>query len=317
MEVKNLQNDPTQLPKCLHLIEESFSYEEQYSYAEDFKLLINESNYRNCFYLQDNENIVCTVFALPRELIHKSSALPVIFIGGISVNKDYQGQGHFRTLLEAVLSFYSDNALYLLWSDLSSMYEKFNFYEFGLIQEVTGQNTEATLTPISSSAFQDLSNQYNQLSQQFILPRRSKSDWDILKSTSSIQKLTDQENIYFIDKGMDLKNIIHECYPLNINNQTPYTLWSFKESELSNNQARYTGFMRLGNIEVLSTFISSISNQRLSIQRFEDDQLEILFDQDVYHIKPKDFIQGLWGPGRVQEWSDFIPTLIIFGFDSV
>ena len=317
--VKTLQQVPNKLEECLKLIENSFNYESPYSFKDDFELLIHESNWSNCFLLEADGEVICTVFTLPRLLLYKDATLPVLFIGGISVHHSYRGQGHFKSLLETILLTQNSYGLFLLWPDLSSMYEKFNFFEFGLIEEITPTKANK-LRPLDEKEFRNLAPLYEKLKEKYIIPERSKEDWNLLWLSTSIDKMSDDNNsAYFLNKGMDLQNIIHESYPLLKTNNTPYSLWNFN-SELNNtHDSRYTGFMRLGNLSHLSHFIDTISDGRLVISHeiTEQGMVEVVFDGETYFLGIKDFIQGLWGPGAIKEWSSFIPSLIIFGFDSI
>lgn len=319
MEIKNLAQAPHKLTECLRLIENSFQYEEPHRYQEDFSLLIKETNYENCYFIEQGDTVVATVFALPRSLSYKDAKLEVLFLGGISVHPDHRSKGFFKLLFEEVLERHHDFGLFFLWSDLSSMYEKFHFYEFGLIEEEPAVEVTNNLSPMTYEAFCSLKSLYNTLNQNYIIPHRTDHDWETLWHTSSIKKLANsQGQAFFVHKGFDLQNIIHESYPLNTNNQSEYSFWHFGKKNNETSEYRYTGFMRLGNLEKLSQFINHISSGRISsIKELDGDQVSITFDQEDYHMSPKDLVQGLWGPGNVEEWVDFIPSMIIFGYDSV
>jgi hypothetical protein len=317
MNIRTLENKPEKLQECLNLIEKSFEYDSSYSFKEDFSLLINESNYKNCFFIEQESKVTATVFTLPRVLEFKSIETPVLFIGGISVDQDAQGQGLFRELFETVITLNGSYALYFLWSDLSSLYEKFNFYEFGEISEKESRNSNQ-IAELSYENFLKLEKEYQSLSQRFVLPKRKLQDWKTLWSTSSIDKKVDENgNVIFINKGMDLQGIIHECYPISAENNTSYTMWNFDKNDDKNVMNRYMGFARLGNIEVLSTFIKAISKNQIEINSTEHNILNISYLGDPYNMSEKDFIQGLWGPGKIEEWNDIIPKILIFGFDSI
>ena len=321
MHVNNLKNDPNRLTDCIKLIENSFKYSEEHSFSRDFNLLVDKSNHHNCYFVEENDQVLATVFTLPRVLaFNKSNSLPVLFIGGISVSPDCQGQGIFRSLFETVLSLNSDFGLYLLWSDLSSLYEKFDFYEFGLIEEVIGTSEVSELNNLSLEDFNNLKSKYEQLNKSCILPKRTDSEWELLWNNKSINKLCDSHrNVYFLDKGMDLQGIIHESYLHADKNLTSFPLWKFDPNEDSDQISRYMGFMRIGNIELLSKFVHEISNGEISISgRLDNNKLlNVFYLGDNYEMSDKDFIQGLWGPGRIEEWSSVIPSLVIFGFDSI
>ncbi len=317
MNINTLNNAPERLQECLDLIEKSFGYDYKHSFKEDFSLLISESNYQNCFFIEQDNKVTATVFTLPRILEFQSREVSVLFMGGISVDQDEQGQGLFRELFETVIALNGSYALFFLWSDLSNLYEKFNFYEFGEISEKESSRSGKT-TPLSHEKFVELKKDYQSLSQKFVLPKRSEQDWNTLWNTKSIKKETDENgNILFSDKGMDLQGIIHECYPINASNNTKNTMWDFDKNDDESAINRFMGFARLGNLEVLSQFIKTISNDQIEITSSEQSILNVKYLDDPYNMSEKDFIQGLWGPGKIEEWNDIIPKILIFGFDSI
>lgn len=317
MNIRTLENSPERLQDCLTLIEKSFEYDSNFSFKEDFNLLINKPNYKNCFFIEQENKVTATVFTLPRVLEYKSHKLPVLFIGGISVDQEVQGQGLFRELFETVITLSGSYALFFLWSDMSNLYEKFNFYEFGEICEKESSKNEE-IQNLSHEEFLKIEEEYIKLSQEFVLPHRSFEDWQLLWNTKSIKKVTDQSgNILFINKGMDLQGIIHESYPISAPNNTINTMWNFNQIKDENSVNRFMGFVRLGNLESLSRFVMAISNEQIEIMSSENSILNISYLNDPYNMSEKDFIQGLWGPGKIEEWNDIIPKILIFGFDSI
>jgi len=323
MNVKNLNDNPEGLNSCLKLIENSFNYPTEHSYKEDFSLLFHENNLKNCFFLESEEGPVATLFTLPRILKYKSIELPVLFLGGISVKDEARGAGLFRTLLETILMLNQDCAFFFLWSDLSQLYEKFNFFEFGLIEEIDFTNQESSdLLPLTAEDYMELKRLYENVHEINLLPKRSPDDWEILKSSNVISKGKDNksnsDNFYLCNKGFDLQGICHERHPSKAPLLKGKVNWNLLQDNPDGNKVlRYMGFIRLGNIDLISGFVSQVTNNRIKIQETSGSKMTISFDNEIFEMEAKDFIQGLWGPGKIHEWVGLVPDIMVYGFDSI
>jgi hypothetical protein len=319
MNVLTLNDRPEKLEECLSLITTAFNYPDKYSYKEDFALLTQTKNHSNCYFIEEEGQVVATLFTLPRKLLYKDTAIPVLFLGGISVRDENRGGGLFRSLLETVTLLNSHNALFLLWSDLSSLYEKFSFHEFGLVQQIEeASNDLDILTPGAISLRPQLKKSYEEISQNCLIPERTDEDWDSLLSSSSISFLQDKNgSSYFVGKGYDLQGICHEHY-LFATDDSPLVpkYWNYAPSEDARD-LRYMGFLRLGNLEVLSELLDYTSGGRLKILERTEGLIKVSFDQEDFELSDRDFIQGLWGPGKITEWIGLVPQIRIMGFDSV
>jgi len=317
MNVHTLSDKPEKIEECLELITHSFNYPDDYSYKEDFALLVDQSNHGNCYFIEQEGVVVATLFTLPRQLLYKDLQLPVLFLGGISVKDENRGGGLFRSLLETVSLLNSNFALFLLWSDLSSLYEKFSFHEFGLIEEVR-TNPSQTLKPGNKANENQLRALYNDLSEDFLIPQRSSKEWQLLLSSPSIEFLQDETgSSYFVGKGFDLQGICHELHLMNEEcSPQAQKYWNYSPEDKAEN-LRYMGFLRLGNLETLSEFIESTSKGRLKIVEKIESLIRVEFDGEIFELSDKDFIQGLWGPGKVTEWLSLVPPIRIMGFDSI
>lgn len=320
MNVKNLNDNPESLNSCLKLIENSFNYPAGYSFKDDFSLLLNKSNFKNCFFLESDEQPVATLFTLPRVLKYKSIELPVLFLGGISVKDENRGAGLFRTLLETILMLNQDCAFFFLWSDLSQLYEKFNFFEFGLIEEIDHANQKPIeLSKITEEDYAKVEELYEKVYESNFIPKRTKEDWSLLKSSNVINKGKDSNNnFYFFDKGLDLQGICHERHPSDAPLLRGKVNWNLvKDNPDGEKVLRYMGFIRLGNVELISDFISKVTMGRIKIIEMSGSKMTISFDDEIFEMNSKDFIQGIWGPGKVQEWIGLVPDIMVYGFDSI
>ena len=319
MNVKTLKESPEKLNECVELIEQAFGYNDNYSYKEDFSPLFHEHNLQNCYFIEEEGLVTATLLTLPKMLEYKDIKLPALFIGGIGVRDENRGAGLFRSLLETVLLLNSHYALYLLWSDLSQLYEKFNFYEFGLIEENDlGEEKPQDLKEFPPEDLETVITSYQSLSSHTLVPHRTPEDWHDLFQSQSIDHMTDGKgHFYFLNKGMDLQGVCHERHPLNSPDLAGYSNWCYTP-ENAERVSRYMGFLRLGNLEALSDFIEKTSNKRLFIvERNTEGLITVSFDGDYYDLSEKDFIQGIWGPGQIEEWIGLIPPLVIFGHDSI
>ena len=212
MNVLTLADQPKKIDECINLIEKSFNYPKEYSYKDDFALLVHPNNLENCYFIEQEDQVVATLFTLPRKFVYEGLDIPVLFLGGISVRDEQRGGGLFRSLLETVSLLNSHYSLFLLWSDLSSLYEKFSFHEFGLIEEVQKEKLQQ-LSPVSPQEVKGLQQSYNDLKKEFIIPERSASDWEVLLSSPSINFYQDHnKSTYLQGKGFDLQGICHEYH---------------------------------------------------------------------------------------------------------
>ncbi len=318
MNVKTLKDSPKKLNECIELIEQAFGYGDGHSYKEDFSPIFHDHNLDNCYFLEEEGVVTATLLTLPKNLEYKDHKLPVLFIGGIGVRDEKRGAGLFRSLLETVLLLNPQYALTLLWSDLSQLYEKFGFYEFGLIEENDlSEKPKKSLVKAMPESLEVIIKSYQSLSQKFLVPHRTPEDWHDLFQSHSIDHLTDGEgNFYFLNKGMDLQGTCHERHPLQAPDIEGYSNWKYMP-ENQENISRYMGFLRLTNLEVLSDFIEKTSKKRLFIVEKNETVITVSFDGDYYDLSEKDFIQGLWGPGQIQEWEGLVPPLVVFGYDSI
>jgi len=319
MNVKTLKESPHKLHECVELIEQAFNYKDGNSYQEDFSSIFHHQNLQNCFFIEEDAQVTATLLTLPKILEYKDIKLPVLFIGGIGVRDEKRGAGLFRSLLETVILLNSHYGLFLLWSDLSQLYEKFSFYEFGLIEENNrSEQSSCEFKKAPPEALEGIIKEYQELSQSCLLPHRTPKDWHDLFQSHSIDHLTDgKDNFYFVNKGMDLQGVCHERHPINAPDIEGFSNWKYFP-ENPEQISRYMGFLRLGNLEMLSNLIETTSAKRLFIvERNPEGSITVSFDGDYYDLSERDLIQGIWGPGKIEEWEGLVPPLVDFGYDSI
>ena len=133
------------------------------------------------------------------------------------------------------------------------------------------------------------------------------------------------EQYFCVNKGRDLTNVIHEigCTPdqyLNlIKSVQKYRTW-LPESELSltsNNEIFFTAFIRLGNFEILQSFLKNISNDEMNLYELTEHGVCFSFNNTDYRVSQKDFLQFLFGPRPIKEFEKFLLSPYIPGTDSI
>jgi predicted N-acetyltransferase YhbS len=99
-----LSEKPSCYSATIKLIEKSFHYKKPNSFEIDFAPLIDKSNHHNCFILLDeNENVVAHIGAKDRTFTLGNEKFTLTMLGGIAVDEELRGKGHFQTLMQEVL----------------------------------------------------------------------------------------------------------------------------------------------------------------------------------------------------------------------
>lgn len=220
MQFKNLASHPHFYNYVLQLIEKNFQYKEPFHFECDFYPLLTKSNHTHNHLLLDGEKLVGHIGVCLREW----GDLKVAFIGGIAVDERYQKQGHFKTLMNHVLSLYQNECeTFILWSDLHSMYEKFGFVAHeGLIQtgelafEKPNLYEESTWKKLDTNEWEQIKSLYENMSKNFVTLKRQVRDWENIAQMSSTRLFLKRNangkilGYFCVGKGQDLTDIIHE-----------------------------------------------------------------------------------------------------------
>lgn len=221
MKHSSLKESPHYIDACLSLIEKNFHYQSPFHYKEDFYPLMAKANHAHNHLLIDerNEKLVGHIGVSLRMWGEKKVAL----LGGIAIDENYQGQGLFKKLFLEVLSLYEkETKIFVLWSDLHTMYEKYGFSPLaGMIQ--TGKEDfkcpqgyeEKSFSSLTELEFQELGTLYEVMGQSYTTLKRSLEDWNLLREINSTKIYIAKENehivrYFCVGKGMDLNDIIHE-----------------------------------------------------------------------------------------------------------
>src|SRR5690554_1989965 len=113
MKLLNLRARPKQVQRTIELIEESFGYAPENSFAVDFYPLMRTDNLENCWVVEVDGAVVAHSGAMKRCFTIDGKAFPVIFIGGVAVDKKSRGKGYSSILLRHILSLYADCAFFI------------------------------------------------------------------------------------------------------------------------------------------------------------------------------------------------------------
>lgn len=334
--IYRLSEKPSCFEATIKLIEKSFQYKRPNSFQVDFAPLIDKSNHHNCFILVDeNEKVVAHIGAKEKIIILKNEKFPVILLGGIAVDESRRGEGHFQTLFQDVLAEKrSDTSLFILWSDLEKLYNKFGFHLCGSQFEITGEKTESpyiktTFASLNADERKQIEDLYSKsFAKEYLTFERTTDDWNLIAEITSadlfLQKHNGRvESYYFQNKGQDLPGIIYEYGSKNdmsafINEISGYgTLWTGKEI-LPTEHNQYQFFMSPGDTRLFSRLILKLTNEQFSIRDINLMKQEVFFDfnEETLSLELPEFLRGVFGPGVFEELNEIRP-LFISGLDSI
>lgn len=330
-----LSERPSCFEATIKLIEKSFQYKRPHSFEIDFAPLVDKSNHHNCFILIDeNEKLLAHVGAKERVLTLNGVRYPIVLLGGIAVDEERRGEGIFQTLFQDVLAEKrSDTCLFLLWSDLEKLYNKFGFHLCGTQFEITSEKkpspfTKTTYKELSAEDQKSVRNLYEKSFRSLYLSlERSDADWRMLSNVTSadlyVRKEKDQiTEYYFMNKGQDLPGVIYEYGTANdvetfLKELSSYgKLWLGKDI-LSSENLQYQFFMGPGDTKLFAQLIFELTKKQFNILNINLMKQEVFFDfnEETLSLELHDFLRGVFGPGSFEEID--VPSLFISGLDSV
>ena len=345
LSLTTLSENPEYFEEVIKLIEEGFHYSESHHYEKDFAPLVDPLNFENCFIYIDKENnsVAAHLAVCIRTLIKNDCETKVALLGGIVTNKKYRNKGLFKNLMEYVLHTYETKvSLFILWSDLEGLYERFNFFRTGGVLETGKKNLSSNERPsgyektkfslLSEKDFNRITHLYTAFNQKyFFTVKRDEKDWSIIKDMNSIDLFIKRnssceiQKYFCINKGRDLTNIIHEVscvdlteYMSTLKELSDYRLW-LPETEIENITSKeifYTAFMKLGDKNLLNMFLDKISKKQLIIKEISSNVV-FEYQDKSYNVSDKEFLQYLFGPRPLTEFISFKLSLYIAGVDSI
>ena len=229
-EVSTLFEHPHLYREVIKLIEDGFNYPANHSFEVDFSPLMNQNNWKNCHILLIDGKLAGHIGAKLRSFKGQGKSFETVFFGGIVISRTFRGMGLYTDFFNQVLDFYQHIKIQMLWSDLTNLYNRFNFFEKGSFHFYTGEFKEEELVELgylktSVSELNDddrevMMSLYNDGHHAYIQPTREDIQWNEIfnvTSTTLWVRRHDDGKIHsylFAGKGADLDGIIHELYPL-------------------------------------------------------------------------------------------------------
>lgn len=334
-EISTLKQRPDLYEQCLSLIEGSLGYEEKNSFSVDFAPLMDQSNHMNCFILIENEDkILAHVAAKETNLEVNGKEYPVTMLGGIAVDKNRRGEGHFEKLFQEVIAEKrSECAFLLLWSDLEILYKKYGFHLCGTQYEVSSKEDtrdfiETRYELLSEEEKEQIKKIYSEsFSSIYLTPKRKDRDWKLIEKITSAHLYIKKENekisdYFFMNKGQDLSGVIYEYgtrgqIELLLEDIRAYgKVWSGK-SILPSEEVQFQFFLSPADKRIFSRFISSITEGKISVRDINTLKQEIFIDynDETLALDIEDFLRGIFGPGTFEELN--IRSVFFSGLDSI
>lgn len=330
-----LSEKPSCLEATLKLIEKSFQYKRPNSFEIDFAPLIDKSNHKNCFIMLDeNENVVAHIGVKDRFFILNNKKFPVTLLGGIAVDEARRGEGIFQELFQDVLAEKrSDTAIFLLWSDLEKLYNKFGFHLCGTQFELSSESEQSPFIKTTYSALNDdekkqIKDLYqSSFAQTYLTLERDNREWEMISKITSadlyVQKHNGRiENYYFQNKGQDLPGVIYEYGTKK--DLTEYLkeisqygkVWAGSDI-VSSEQIQYQFFMGTGDLRLFTDFIAELTNKQFMIRNINLMKQEVYFDfnEETLVLEIPEFLRGVFGPGIFEELD--VKPVFLSGLDSI
>lgn len=298
ISVISLAKIPDYYDEVLRIIEAELNYSAPHHYENDFYPLMNSNNWENCFLIFNEQQLVGHIGVRELNLTLKSFTLPVLFLGGITIKKEFQGKGIFKFAFQDVLAkFQGQHALHFLWSGHQDLYKKFNFYEVGQIYQTGNESfinlqsfLHKKLNALSNDEKNFIKNCFENSFLQSVKIQRTSQDWEAIFQIPSVDvyfQLKDQKYIsyFFINKGQDLQDIVHEigaldqeCLDLILEEMNKFKLWlPFLKHHQVSSTALYLAQVRIENITLLNSWLDKLNITQLKIENGVEKNAQLFF----------------------------------------
>ena len=344
MEIATLDQKPHLRSATLQLIEQAFNYQAPNSFAVDFAPLWDEKQLcHNYLIISPEDQVIAHLGVRIRFLGGKNKAIPIAMLGGIAVAAPYQGQGFFRTLMDKVLATYQNQvAFFILWSDRPTLYQKFNFFLAGgqLVVHPPGRfdipssYRHCKFHLLSADQQQMIKHLYQSMAANYLTLQRTEDDWQLIAKITSIDwylKEDSQGDIlaYFCcNKGQDLANVIHECghapnYHMDLWQDLAHTPCWIPESakihfpRAGNSQMTYLAHFRCGNFSLFQQLLADATNDILRIHSSGNHLITVYYQEKYFQITFAKFFTWIFGPWPPPAFAQLVPSLYIWGTDSI
>lgn len=334
--ITNLKESPTYFEKTLTLIEKSFHYQEENSFKRDFAPLIDESNHQNCFIMiNEQDEVIAHIGAKDKFLTLDRMDFPITMLGGIAVDEKFRGEGHFQTLLQDVMAEKrSDTTLFLLWSDMEKLYNKFGFHLCGTQFEYFRESEEShfvktkyyLLTDIEKKEIQTLYKE--SFAKRYLTLNRNENDWKTIEKLTSADLFVKKHNgriqdYYFMNKGQDLPGVIYEYGTKGEMKELIEEIGDFGKVWMGSlivetESLQYQFFMCPGDLRLFTNFIAKMTHDQFIVRNVNLMKQEVFFDfnGETLMLSTEEFLRGVFGPGTFEELKE-IPSIFISGLDSI
>lgn len=337
-----LSKNPEYFEQVIALIEEEFGYSPKQNYEIDFAPLMNPFNFENCYlYIEASSGALAAHLAVcPRTLIKNETTMNVAFIGGIATHKAHRGKNLFKNLMNIAIEEHREKcALFILWSDLENIYEKFSFHRAGgffesgnsFFPQSSFPGFEKThFSDLNKEDFAKIKNLYKQFNErQFFTVKREEMDWSLIRDMKSvdlyIKRLDNNIDRYFcVNKGKDLTGIIHEVsasskavYQNLIKEIGQYRVWLPESEPHSGKDIYFSSFFKMGSLKILNAFLKDTSQGDLSIVSANEGKVIFDFNLKQFEVTEREFLHYLFGPKPLVEFAPYSLSLYVCGLDSV
>ncbi|MFZ8933506.1 MAG: GNAT family N-acetyltransferase [Bacteriovoracaceae bacterium] len=334
--ITNLEESPYYRDQVIELIESSFGYSEKNSFIVDFYPLMNTKNQCNNHILIEDNKVIAHIGLSFRYITQMGFRTPVSLLGGICSCPSIRGKGIFSSFFKRIIENHKANISYfILWGNLTSFYERFDFYEAGksiqtkapgpLSRDILKTYNKVSFSAISDRQWDDIKSLYEQKS-EVIKFHRSEQDWENITHIKSADLyLYEVENkvvSYFIkNKGQDLENLIHE-YGIEKNYEKELlpllkrqSLWMEDRGDDELGQIIYSAFFRIGNISLLNDFLKKTTHDNLKIDEI-NESISFSYKGETFECDQRTFLQVIHGPHDRKRKLPYLPVYFC-GLDSV
>ncbi|RLA65247.1 MAG: hypothetical protein DRQ88_02895 [Epsilonproteobacteria bacterium] len=332
-----LSSFPHLFKETYTLIENSLNYPQSESFSVDFYPIMNPQNFNNNHILFNHETneVMAHIGINFREIINGDHKLSVALIGGVAVKEAYRGQGLLNKLLNNLLKKYEQKvALFILWSDLIELYKKFGFYPAGCFLDSKSEGLVPTkfiktkFNALDSHDLDRVKGIYSDvLCHKYFTFKRSNDDWEKIKKINSTDLYLSRdekgeiENYFCMNKGGDLKGVVHEIGYLKnghqkvLNDLKSLRLWTPTLGAVGD--LKYLGLFKIGNINFLKEFLKIRSNGDLILTHYKKNKVSFNLKKIRYSVNTSDFLQYIFGPFPPDEFKDIACKLFFSGLDSI
>jgi predicted acetyltransferase len=340
MKISNLNENPEYFEQVISSIETAFEYSQGQSYEVDFYPLMSKRNWRNCYILLKNSEFVAHIGTLPEDLGHEKLSLPVTLIGGIVVAPKFQRKGHFTHFFEDILRIVdSKTALSFLWSDKHKLYQNFGYHLSVGCQSYPSKVELHPRNNLVQTKFSRLTRQqqnqvrscYDTANKNTLSIKRSLEDWSVFNQMNSVDLYTHENHdglisYYFCkNKGKDLTRIVHEYGYIDQASKKDLfeairseKIWTHEGEDCGRKfQLEYSCLTRLKINREFKDWFSKMTRNQIELENQTGEKITFEYQDKKHTLKTQDFLTGLFGPNRLEEFKQFFPPLNITGLSSV